>query len=247
MPRSRSPRPKIRARSVERLECRRLFAGISFGHHTLTIGGSHTAPDTITFGLNAGDTAVVATLSFPTKTGTATYTKSVPLSSKITLINVMGGNGADLVTVDQTYGSFAIRTSINTGAGNDTVLAGDEPDRINGGAGNDSISGGGGNNTIYGGTGNDTITDGNGNDYLNGGVGHDVITAGNGTDTLADAVGPDTLLGGTGHDTFVVANLNRDVNNYDKTKDRLIIVNPNTNSNDNTSLLSSLFPITSLL
>ena len=243
MPRSPSPRRTVtRPVHLEILEDRRLFAGISFSHHVLTIGGSHTAPNTITFGLNAADNAVVATLSYPSGKTVKTFTKIVPLTSKISLIKVMGGNGADLVTVDQTFGSFSIQTNINTGAGNDTVICGDEPDRVNGGAGNDSIEGGNGNNTLYGGTGNDTLTSGSGNDYLNGGVGHDVLNGGAGNDTLADAVGPDTLYGGTGDNTFVVANITRDVTDYDKTKDRLIVVNPNPN-NDNSSLLGSLLPI----
>jgi Ca2+-binding RTX toxin-like protein len=232
--------------TAECLENRRLFAGIAFSHHVLVLGGSHTAPNTITFGLTADLSAVEATVSFPFKGGIKTYNKTIPLSGTIKAISVIGGSGDDLVTVDQTYGSFSIKSIINLGAGDDTVHAGEEPDRINGGAGDDSLDAGGGNNTVYGGTGGDTIMSGSGNDYLNGGVGHDVIYGGDGNDTLADSTGPNTLMGGAGHNVFVIANVANNTTDDVKGQDRVILVNPNPD-NSSSSILSDLFPISSLL
>jgi Ca2+-binding RTX toxin-like protein len=233
--------------TAETLENRRLFAGIAFSHHVLVLAGSHIAPDTITYGLTADGSAVEATVSYPGNGSTKVFTKTVPLSDDIKLISVIGGNGDDLVTVDQTYGSFSIKSVINVGAGDDTVHAGEEPDRINGGAGDDLLDAGGGNNTVYGGTGNDTLMAGSGNDYLNGGVGHDVVYGGDGNDTLADSTGPNTLLGGSGNNVFVIANVTNNTTDYVKGQDRIILVNPNSNSDTGSSILSDLFPISSFL
>ncbi|WP_141246536.1 Hint domain-containing protein [Actibacterium ureilyticum] len=57
---------------------------------------------------------------------------------------------------------------IDAGAGDDTVLSGDEADTVYGGAGNDSIDGGAGNDLLYGEGDSDIITGGDGNDTIYG-------------------------------------------------------------------------------
>ncbi|HEY1629568.1 MAG TPA: C2 family cysteine protease, partial [Tepidisphaeraceae bacterium] len=90
------------------------------------------------------------------------------------------------------------------GAGNDNITAGSGDDSLDGGAGNDTIVGGDGANTLYGEAGNDSLTGGAGNDTLYGGVGTDHLNGGDGDDLLV-AVGGGTnssLTGGNGSDTF---------------------------------------------
>ena len=52
------------------------------------------------------------------------------------------------------------------GAGNDTLIGGNNTDLLEGGADNDTLSGGGGNDTLDGGTGSDTLTGGAGSDLF---------------------------------------------------------------------------------
>jgi Ca2+-binding RTX toxin-like protein len=61
------------------------------------------------------------------------------------------------------------------GAGNDTILTGDDNDYIEGGDGNDTIDAGFDDDEVYGGAGNDTIQGGEGNDTIDGGDDNDII------------------------------------------------------------------------
>ncbi len=63
---------------------------------------------------------------------------------------IIGANGDDHFTI---LGDK--NTTVEGGAGNDTIVSGSGDDSISGGAGNDSIVSGGGNDSIYGGAGND--------------------------------------------------------------------------------------------
>ncbi len=128
-------------------------------------------------------------------------------------INVMAGDGANLVTDT---------TSINT-----YVLGGTGNDKIPGGSGNDTLTGGAGKNTLYGGAGDDRLNgsgapdhmfgddgddrlygnggddvlDGGGNvDHLYGGDGNDLLTGDSSNDKLYGEAGNDTLNGGKGAD-----------------------------------------------
>jgi Ca2+-binding RTX toxin-like protein len=162
--------------------------------------------------------------------------------------SINGGNRADVITIDQTYEPFTIATTINAGGGNDTVTCGDEPDVIYGQGGADSINGGGGNDVLIGGAGNDILIGGAGDDYLAGDGGHDYMEGDAGDDTLHDARGPDTILGGAGQNTFEIHSLRKDVDtDYDATKDTLHIIAAPGPGDTSTSLLGSLFPISSLL
>ncbi|RUS59289.1 hypothetical protein EGN72_15210 [Pseudorhodobacter sp. E13] len=142
--------------------------------------------------------------------------------------SVDGGDGDDLINTrtspgtglpDQGYpGLYAADTDPNNdrdtvegGAGNDTILTGDDDDLIYGGSGADSIDAGFDDDTVYGGSGNDTIIGSEGNDYVEGGLGNDVIYGGlavgvadissipDATDLLPGN-GLDTLYGGDGND-----------------------------------------------
>ncbi|WP_050518464.1 Hint domain-containing protein [Pseudorhodobacter antarcticus] len=162
--------------------------------------------------------------------------------------SVDGGDGDDFINTrtsvglgrpDQGYlGIYAADTDPNNdrdtvfgGAGNDTILTGDDNDSIFGGDGNDSIDVGFDNDTVFGGSGNDTVIGGEGNDSIEGGDGNDVLYGGltlgeldvssapdandllpfNGLDTIRGGAGndliygmddADQLYGDTGNDTI---------------------------------------------
>jgi Ca2+-binding RTX toxin-like protein len=206
---------------IESLENRQLLS-VAWSHHAVNVVGVPRAPDTITVGLNPGGASIFATLSYPTRKGVFTQTKDFAISQSIRLINIGGGQMSDLITIDQTNGSFPILTHINTHNGNDTVMGGDEPDRIICGNGIDAIMSGNGNDTLQAGRGPDTLVGGDGNDVLHAGPGHDLLVAGNGNNTFIDPYGHVSLQGGSGHDTYVVKSIQLDpVNNYTPAKDTL--------------------------
>ena len=73
-------------------------------------------------------------------------------------------------------------------------------------AGNDTLEGGAGDDTLMGGdeTTGDTDADGNPNgDTLKGGAGDDTLMGGTGADTINGGAGDDDLTGGAGTNTFV--------------------------------------------
>ncbi|WP_417254918.1 Hint domain-containing protein [Celeribacter sp.] len=109
------------------------------------------------------------------------------------------------------------------GAGNDTILTGDDNDYIEGGDGNDTIDAGFDDDEVYGGAGNDTIQGGEGNDTIDGGDDNDIIYGDvspdsddyaafsyyelddNGETTSADSDptnNSDVIYGGAGNDTI---------------------------------------------
>lgn len=112
-----------------------------------------------------------------------------------------GGAGNDSVlgsaSVDVIIGGDGDDTLIGN-AGNDTIMAGTGNDSVDGGAGNDGLSGFSGNDQIIGGADNDTIYGGSGNDTLTGGDGADTIVGGAGGDSVNGEGGTDKVLGGSG-------------------------------------------------
>ncbi len=152
---------------------------------------------------------------------------------------VFGGDGDDFIDTsghlalpDRGFGAILPadpdpdndKDTVYGGAGNDTILTGDDADLIYGGAGDDFIDGGIDDDLIYGGEGNDTIIGGEGADTIYGGDGDDVIYAGlepgtdffgfpgelanedgdpepeNGTDVVYGGAGNDTIFGGDDND-----------------------------------------------
>ncbi len=114
--------------------------------------------------------------------------------------------------------------SINTGTGNDVILAtGAGNDTINPGGGDNSIQLGGGKDVIQS-TGNDTILGGSGSEtiaafgqhsdliygnssniYFVGTEGSTTIFGGSGSDTFFGGSGPDLIYGGSGGNNFLFA------------------------------------------
>ena len=103
-----------------------------------------------------------------------------PTLTNTTQIDVFGGNGNDMISLDNVApptGQALPPAHLFGGNGNDTLT---------GGAGNDTLFGGNGDDTVIGGKGTDTAFLGNGNDTFiwNPGDGNDVVDGGRGFDTL---------------------------------------------------------------
>ncbi|SDN44951.1 Ca2+-binding protein, RTX toxin-related [Lutimaribacter pacificus] len=110
------------------------------------------------------------------------------------------------------------RDFVDGGAGNDTILTGDDNDTIRGGLGNDWIDAGFDTDIVDGGSGDDTLFGNEGADTIHGGDGHDEIWGGLGPSNpdyaaselfeLSDDIDPDPdnnrdlLHGGDGDDTI---------------------------------------------
>ncbi|MCF3932649.1 hypothetical protein L1787_04360 [Acuticoccus sp. M5D2P5] len=88
------------------------------------------------------------------------------------------------------------------GRGHDELFGRDLGDVLIGGSGSDRLSGLRGNDTIVGGPGHDTLIGGHGRDELNGNGGHDILHGDGGHDALFGGGGHDTLDGGRGNDTL---------------------------------------------
>jgi Ca2+-binding RTX toxin-like protein len=140
-----------------------------------------------------------------------------------------GGNGNDVMNAENNAGN--IWTTLNGGAGDDTMSGGSGPGPITfdggegndtititgdsstttvgttyryliGGAGNDIITAGMGENYIYGDSGDDIIRGGDNFDSVNAGDGNDTVYGNDGVDYLSGADGDDVLDGGLGDDAL---------------------------------------------
>jgi hypothetical protein len=115
----------------------------------------------------------------------------------IARISVDGGNGDDVVRIDESNGVFTdtIPTTIDGGNGDDNLV---------GGAGAGTLQGGNGNDILAGGSGAETLLGGNGNDTIDGNRGNDVALMGNGNDIrLGSRRRSDVVEGQNGNDTMV--------------------------------------------
>jgi Ca2+-binding RTX toxin-like protein len=230
---------------VEPLESRTLLTSIVFNHHRLGVAGAGRFPNTITVGLSPDGLSVTAQILVQAPKQTLNFVKTIPLTAGIREVIIRGGNRDDLITVEQTNGSFPIPCQMTGGGGYDTILGGDEPDLMFGQGGNDYLSGGAGNDTLLGQTGDDTLIGGDGNDLLAGSFGNDDMVGGDGNDTLADARGADTVLAGAGNNLFSVRSFKLDhVNDFDKSHDRVhYVTNAANNKASTPSILGTVFPI----
>jgi cyclophilin family peptidyl-prolyl cis-trans isomerase len=126
-----------------------------------------------------------------------------------TLASIEGGiltGGASANSIDAS--AFTGTSSLNGGAGDDTLAASAQASVLNGEAGNDSITGSAQNDVITGGTENDTINAADGDDLVNGGDNDDLINGGLGGDTISGDGGNDRLIGVSNADiTAAVADL----------------------------------------
>ena len=118
------------------------------------------------------------------------------------MINGMAGDGYGL--------SIPVAATIDAGAGDDVVHAGDMGNNVLGGAGNDTLYGGRLDDWLFGDDGNDTLNAGAANaaalggdgNYLHGGAGDDLLIGREGSDWLEGGAGTDTLEGGRGDDVL---------------------------------------------
>ncbi len=112
------------------------------------------------------------------------------------LISIEGGiltGGAGNNSINAS--AFSGTSSLNGGAGDDTLSASAQASVLNGEAGNDSITGSAQNDVITGGSGNDTVNAAAGNDSVSGDDGDDLINGGLGADTISGGNGNDRLIG----------------------------------------------------
>jgi Ca2+-binding RTX toxin-like protein len=118
------------------------------------------------------------------------------------IINGMEGDG-HAMTVD-------VAATIDAGAGNDEVHAGDLGNNVFGGDGDDTIYGGRLDDWLLGGDGDDTLhagaeaggTLGGDGNYLDGGADDDTLYGREGSDWLEGGAGDDVLHGGAGGDVL---------------------------------------------
>lgn len=175
----------------------------SYGSDTIDAGaGDDTIDDT--FGDNhifggIGNDAITTTLSSAEIDGGDGYDQlwlyDSARTENVTMDFVSGvaSTGATIHNFEDIY--------IETGSGDDTIIATDLPElQANTGAGDDRVEGGNGNDGAYGGDGNDVLLGGGGKDSLGGGSGDDRIEGHAGNDWLTGNEGTDVLLGGEGDD-----------------------------------------------
>jgi len=148
-------------------------------HGVLTIEGSKTS-DEIAIRLDAGVPNVLQVDVGDDGSADSSFDRS-----KIAAITVHGGDGDDLIRIDESNGAFTdtIPTTIDGGQGNDSLAGGSGAETLLGGGGNDSIDGNGGNDVAFMGAGDDTFAwdPGDGSDVVEGQDGADTMTF-NGSD-----------------------------------------------------------------
>jgi predicted outer membrane repeat protein len=118
-------------------------------------------------------------------------------------VNIDSGAGNDFVDLSILNSD----NTVETGAGNDSVITGSGNDTINAGMGFDSVFAGAGDDFIFGGGGRDTLKGGDGNDMINaqGGSG-DFLSGGNGDDTLNGGGGTRDRIVEQGNVDFTLTN-----------------------------------------
>lgn len=143
--------------------------------------------------------------------GVADTSLPVVAVSSVAAINITGSDTQNLVDLRGLTPAFSfvdpdtnlpLQITVDTGNGDDTILAADGFDAtLQGGHGADVITAGvGGNLTISGGDGIDLITGGSGNDTIDAGDGDDIVSAGAGNDLIIGDDGQDSIDAGDGDD-----------------------------------------------
>ena len=118
----------------------------------MTVTGNNTKSVTI-----AGTAEQIKSISISMSNGNDT----VEVSAADDSIVINGGNDDD-----QLSAAIAFPVTLFGGAGNDTLLGGDESDSLDGGAGNDVLSGGGGDDILVIGSATETVDGSEGIDTL---------------------------------------------------------------------------------
>ena len=167
--------------------------GANEGTDTITGGETGTDSDTLAFNSASGGVTVTFTGneagSYTLGTGTGSFSQ---------IEAVTGTAQSDSINASTT----TTGTTLDGGAGNDTLTGGSGSDSLFGGIGNDTLSGGAGADVLDGGAGDDALTGGSGADILSGDTGNDVLTFAEG----------DTVTGGDGDDLFVLSDLGEATN-----------------------------------
>jgi Ca2+-binding RTX toxin-like protein len=142
-------------------------------HGALVITGTK-ASDKITLRLKAGEPGILQVDVGDDGSADFSFKRN-----KIATIAIKAGARADLVRMDENNGIFttSIKTSINGGDGNDSLLGGAGVETLLGGDGNDSLDGNGGNDRAALGAGDDTFVwdPGDGSDSIEGEAGTDTM------------------------------------------------------------------------
>lgn len=159
--------------------------------------------------MDLGDGADTA--SFDNVTDQVYYFNTVELGDGADRWTGATGSRVDGTSVQGGAGDDTIRAGAlgyaGGGTGDDTLYAGIDGEIVDGGAGDDVLHGGAGDqilraddgdDTVYGGAGDDEIYGGRGNDILHGNGGADRIWGNSGDDELYGGPGADTLSGGPG-------------------------------------------------
>jgi len=197
--RSPHPRPPAFSAVCEQLE-QRFALAVTFATGTWTITGDADAADlddTIIVDRNPANTRQLRAIVNGVVVGTR-------LESTVKVLRISGGRGDDAITID-VPGNTRLRTVLNGGDGNDSILGGDGNDVISGGTGDDTLNGGNGNDSIWGGRGADSLVGGTGDDSLFGDAGVDTLRGGAGRNSLDGGAGVDQFFGTRGVDRVRLA------------------------------------------
>jgi Ca2+-binding RTX toxin-like protein len=141
---------------------------------TLEVTGS-SADETIALRLRSGDPSILEVVVGGGSSSDFDFRRA-----KFDSIEVHAGGGNDVLTIDESNGSFTDTeaTTFDGEAGNDTLRGGSFKETFVGGDGNDFVDGNRGDDVAYLGAGDDTFQwdPGDGSDVVEGQDGHDVMT-----------------------------------------------------------------------
>lgn len=174
---SSSPRPALESLESRCMLAAHVAADPVLENGVLTVEGTNQS-DAIVVALKAGDAATLV--------ATVNGASFEFVLADVTSVEIHGGNGHDVMTVDEANGAVFVPVSMSGGNGKDTMT---------GGSGDDTLDGGNGNDVLAGGFGNDTLRGGNGKDVLDGGDGDDTLVGGRGKDSSTGNLGVDSFEG----------------------------------------------------
>jgi RTX calcium-binding nonapeptide repeat (4 copies) len=184
--------PAHHAHKASHLRKEAAFNDPQLAHGELAIEGTNAA-DRLALRLQSGNPAILQVDVGDDGSADFSFARA-----EVAKISVDGGNGDDVVRIDESNGVFTntIATTIDGGNGDDNLV---------GGAGAGTLRGGNGNDILAGGSGAETLEGGNGKDSIDGNGGNDVGLLGNGDDTFVwdPGDGSDIVEGQNGIDTML--------------------------------------------
>jgi RTX calcium-binding nonapeptide repeat (4 copies) len=184
--------PAHHAHKASHLRKEAAFTDPQLAHGELAIEGTNAA-DRLALRLQSGNPAILQVDVGDDGSADFSFARA-----EVAKISVDGGNGDDVVRIDESNGVFTntIATTIDGGNGDDNLV---------GGAGAGTLRGGNGNDILAGGSGAETLEGGNGKDSIDGNGGNDVGLLGNGDDTFVwdPGDGSDIVEGQNGIDTML--------------------------------------------